>query len=166
MKRWSLGKRWSLVVTVVALACAVWFAVQASALRPRADDALVDQATTTEVRDQVSSAVKALFSYDYANLDRTSRAAAAVLSGAAVGQYQAQFAPASKRATDGKLIRTTTVRSVGVRTLHGDDASLLLFLDQQTILPGGAAPQSSVAQLAVTAHRLDGQWKITGLDPL
>ncbi|MGW4484717.1 hypothetical protein ACWEOE_12830 [Amycolatopsis sp. NPDC004368] len=159
-------KRWALVVTVVALACAVWFAVQAAALRPRDDDALVDQAATAQVRDQVSAGVKALFSYDYGNLDRTSRAAAAVLSGPAVGQYRAQFAAASHRAKDGKLIRTTTVRSAGVRTLHGDDATLLLFLDQQTILPGGGAPQSSVAQLAVTAHRVDGQWKITGLDPL
>ncbi|MEU4673312.1 hypothetical protein AB0F91_36500 [Amycolatopsis sp. NPDC023774] len=159
-------KRWSIAVTVVALACVVWFALQASALRPRDDDALVDQATTTQVRDQVSAAVKALFSYDYANLDRTTRAAASVLSGPAVGQYHAQFATASKRATDGELIRTTIVRSAGVRTLHGDDATLLLFLDQQTIPPGGGAPRSSVAQLAVTAHRVDGSWKITGLDPL
>ncbi|WP_239154058.1 hypothetical protein [Amycolatopsis sp. FDAARGOS 1241] len=158
--------RAAVAVTVVALACAVWFAVQASALQPRDDDALVDLATTEQVRDQVSSAVKALFSYDYGNLDRTSRAAADVLSGPAVGQYRAQFAAAGKRATDGKLIRTTTVRSAGVRTLHGDEATLLLFLDQQTILPGGGAPRASVAQLAVTAHRADGQWKITGLDPL
>ncbi|MFF4600027.1 hypothetical protein [Amycolatopsis sp. NPDC001319] len=159
-------KRRPIAVTVVALACAAWFAVQASALQPRDDDALVDQTTTTQVRDQVSAAVKALFSYDYTNLDRTSRAAASVLSGPAVGQYDAQFAAATQRATAGKLIRATTVRSAGVRTLHGDDATLLLFLDQQTILPGGGAPQSSVAQLAVTAHRVDGSWKITGLDPL
>ncbi|HWD03851.1 MAG TPA: hypothetical protein VG674_15520 [Amycolatopsis sp.] len=153
-------------ITVVALACAVWFAVEAAALRPSGDQALVDVAATNQVRDEVSSAVKALFSYDYADLARTSRAAAETLAGPAVGEYRAQFATASKRATDGKLIRTTTVRAAGVRTLHGDDATLLLFLDQQTILPGGGTPQSSVAQLAVTAHSVDGRWKITDLDPL
>ncbi|GAA3530218.1 hypothetical protein GCM10022222_11440 [Amycolatopsis ultiminotia] len=155
-----------LAVAVVALACAVWFAVAAGSLRPGDDEALVEQSATAEVTDQVGTAVKALFSYDYADLDRTTRAAADVLSGAAVSQYRTQFAAARKRADEQKLIRTTTVRAIGVRTLHGDDASLLLFLDQQTILPSGGAPKSSVAQLSVTAHRSDGRWKITAMDPL
>ncbi|WP_033293353.1 hypothetical protein [Amycolatopsis jejuensis] len=155
------------VVAGVGLACAVWFAVQASLLKPEDDEALVDQAATAQVAEQVSSAVKALFSYDYyANLDRTTRAAADVLTGPAVTQYQTQFATARQRATGEKLIRTSTVRAIGVRSLHGDDAQLLVFLDQQTILPTGNAPQSSVGQLSVTAHRTDGRWKITGLDPL
>ncbi|WP_020657834.1 hypothetical protein [Amycolatopsis benzoatilytica] len=150
----------------VAAACAVWFGVQASLLQPEDDEALVDQAATAQVTQQVSAAVKAVFSYDYANLDRTERAASEVLTGDAVRQYQGQFAAARKRATDEKLVRTTTVRSIGVRSLRGDDASLLVFLDQQTILPGGGVPKSSVGQLSVTAHRVDGQWRITGLDPL
>jgi len=150
----------------VAAACAVWFGVQASLLQPEDDEALVDQTATAQVTQQVGAAVKALFSYDYANLDRTSRAAAEMLTGAAVQQYQSQFTAARKRASDEKLVRSTTVRSIGVRSLRGDDASLLVFVDQQTILPGGGAPKSSVGQLSVTAHRVDGQWKITGLDPL
>ncbi|SEP34222.1 Mce-associated membrane protein [Amycolatopsis saalfeldensis] len=176
MKRGGLAKGRALVkgralpivgaVAVVALACAVWFAVQASALQPEDNAALVDQSATAELCDQVSAGVKAVFSYDYGDLERTTRAAADVLTGAAVDQYRTQFAAAGKRAAAGKLIRTTTIRSIGVRTLHGDDASLLLFLDQQTITPGGGAPQSAVAQLGVTAHRADGQWKITGLDAL
>ncbi|MCG3756253.1 hypothetical protein FKO37_37720 [Amycolatopsis sp. Poz14] len=153
-------------VTAVALACAVWFGVQASLLQPEDDEAMVDTEATSQVTDQVGAAVKALFSYDYANLDRTARAAADVLTGSAVGQYQSQFTAARQRAATEKLVRTTTVRAIGVRSLHGDDASLLLFLDQQTILPGGGAPQSSVGQLSVTAHRTDGRWKITALDPL
>lgn len=153
-------------VAGIAAACAVWFGVQASLLQPEDDAALVDQAATAEVTQQVGAAVKAVFSYDYANLDRTERAASDVLTGNAVQQYQSQFAAARKRATDEKVVRTTTVRSIGVRSLRGDDASLLLFLDQQTILPGGGAPKSSAGQLSVTAHRVDGQWKITGMDPL
>ncbi|WP_409465927.1 hypothetical protein [Amycolatopsis sp. GA6-003] len=153
-------------VAAVALACAVWFGVQTSLLQPEDDEAMVDPAATAQVTEQVSAAVKAVFSYDYANLDRTARAAADVLTGPAVGQYQSQFAAARQRAENEKLVRTTTVRTIGVRSLRGDDASLLLFLDQQTILPGGGAPRSGVGQLSVTAHRTDGQWKITALDPL
>ncbi|SFW89978.1 hypothetical protein [Amycolatopsis australiensis] len=153
-------------VVVVALGCAVWFGIEAASLAPGDNLALVDTAATTSVASEVSDAVKAVFSYDYANLARTERAAADLLTGDAVREYQAQFAAARARATEQKLVRTTTVRAVGVRSLHGDDASLLLFLDQQTVTQGGGAPTSSVAQLAVTAKRVDGRWKLAALTAL
>ncbi|WP_410632611.1 hypothetical protein [Amycolatopsis sp. cmx-4-83] len=152
-------------IVVVALGCAVWFGVEAASLSPGSNQALVDSAATASVSAEVSDAVKSVFSYDYANLARTERAAAEVLTGDAVGQYQAQFTSARTRAAAEKLVRTTTVRAVGVRSLVGDDASLLLFLDQQTVGSGGAL-SSSVAQLAVTARRVDGRWKISSLTAL
>ncbi|WP_370972754.1 hypothetical protein [Amycolatopsis sp. cg9] len=152
-------------IVVVALGCAVWFGVETASLSPGSNQALVDSAATASVSAEVSDAVKAVFSYDYANLARTERAASQVLTGDAVGQYQSQFASARTRAAAEKLVRTTTVRAAGVRSLVGDDASLLLFLDQQTVGPGGAL-SSSVAQLAVTARRVDGQWKISSLTAL
>ncbi|MFD9891128.1 hypothetical protein ACFWY9_17430 [Amycolatopsis sp. NPDC059027] len=153
-------------IVVVALGCAVWFGVEVSTLDPGDNAALVDQPATAEVSDQVGAAVKAVFSYDYGNLARTERAAAEVLVGDAVSQYRDQFASARKRAEEQKLVRTTTVRSLGVRELRGDDASVLLFLDQQTLAPSGGAPQTSVAQLSVTAKRVDGRWRLSRLDPL
>jgi Mce-associated membrane protein len=153
-------------IVAVALGCAVWFGIETASLSPGDNQALVDTAATSDVSSQVSDAVKAVFSYDYANLARTERAASEVLTGPAVGQYRDQFASARTRATSEKLVRTTTVRAVGVRTLVGDDASLLLFLDQQTVTQGGGAPSSSVAQLAVTAKRLDGHWKLASLTAL
>lgn len=153
-------------VVVVALGCAVWFGIETASLSAGDNLALVDTAATASVSSEVSDAVKAVFSYDYANLPRTERAASEVLTGEAVGQYQAQFAAARTRAEAEKLVRTTTVRAVGVRTLVGDDASLLLFLDQQTVAQGGGAPSSSVAQLAVTAKRIDGRWKLATLTAL
>ncbi|MEV6645874.1 hypothetical protein [Amycolatopsis sp. NPDC051371] len=153
-------------VVVVALGCAVWFGIETASLSPGDNLALVDTSATASVSAQVSDAVKAVFSYDYANLSRTERAASEVLTGDAVKQYRDQFASARTRATAEKLVRTTTVRAVGVRTLVGDDASLLLFLDQQTVTQGGGAPSSSVAQLAVTAKRIDGRWKLATLTAL
>jgi Mce-associated membrane protein len=154
------------VVVALALGCAVWFGIETASLSPGDNLALVDTSATASVSAEVSDAVKAVFSYDYANLARTERAASEVLTGDAVRQYQAQFASARTRATAEKLVRTTTVRAVGVRTLVGDDASLLLFLDQQTVAQGGGAPSSSVAQLAVTAKRIDGHWKLATLTAL
>lgn len=159
-------KRVLIAVLAVAVACAVWFGVEAASLRPGDNAALVDVAATSTLCDEVGNAVKAVFSYDYANLARTERAAASVLTGDAVGQYAAQFASARTRASAEKLVRTTTVRSIGVRTLRGDDASLLLFVDQQTLGAAGGAPQSSVAQLSVTARRIDGHWKLSSLTAL
>ena len=154
------------LVVAVALGCAVWFGIETASLSPGDNLALVDTAATSSVTSEVSDAVKSVFSYDYANLARTERAASDVLVGDAVRQYQAQFASARTRATAEKLVRTTTVRAVGVRSLRGDDASLLLFLDQQTVTADGGAPQSSVAQLAVTAQRVDGRWKLANLTAL
>jgi Mce-associated membrane protein len=153
-------------VVVVALGLAVWFGVETASLSAGDNLALVDTPATASVSAEVSDAVKAVFSYDYANLARTERAASEVLTGDAVRQYRDQFAAARARAVAGKLVRTTTVRAVGVRSLRGDDASLVLFVDQQTVAQGGGAPSSSVAQLAVTAARVDGRWKLASLTAL
>jgi Mce-associated membrane protein len=158
--------RFLAAVVVVALGCAVWFGIETAALSPSDNAALVDTAATSSVTAEVGDAVKAVFSYDYANLARTERAASEYLIGDAVRQYQAQFASARTRATAEKLVRTTTVRAIGVRSLVGDDASVLLFLDQQTVAQGGGAPSSSVAQLSVTAKRVDSHWKLATLTAL
>ncbi|MCR6490446.1 hypothetical protein M8542_47340 [Amycolatopsis sp. OK19-0408] len=152
------------LIVVVALGCAVWFGVEGASLSPGDNQALVDSAATSLVVSEVSDAVKSVFSYDYANLARTERAASDVLVGDAVREYQGQFAAARGRAAAEKLVRTTTVRAVGVRSLVGDSASLLLFLDQQTV--GSSSSSSSVSQLAVEARRVDGRWKLSGLTAL
>ncbi|WP_370942934.1 hypothetical protein AB5J62_28145 [Amycolatopsis sp. cg5] len=148
------------------VAAAVWFAVESASVRSVDNTALVDARATAEVIDQVGAGVKAVFSYDYANLPRTERAASDVLTGEAVTQYRADFAAARTQAETGKLVRTTTIRSIGVQTLRGDDATLLLFLDQQTLHTESNQQESTAAQLAVTAHRTDGRWKLTTLTPL
>ncbi|MGH3434284.1 MAG: hypothetical protein ACRDQB_15755, partial [Thermocrispum sp.] len=122
--------------------------------------ALVDVTATEEITDRVSAALKAVFSYNHANLDRTERAVDLALTGAAERQYLAEFTRAAKRAERGKLVRSSTVRSLGVRTLTGDRATLLVFLDQQTLKPSGP-PSSATATLDVTAVRTAEGWRIS-----
>ncbi|MBN6041559.1 hypothetical protein JYK18_42340 [Amycolatopsis sp. 195334CR] len=156
-------------VVVLAAGCAVWFGVEAGRLSegdPSANLALVDAAATAEVTDQVGDAVKAIFSYDYANLDRTERAAGGLLVDKAVTQYRDSFAAAKRQAEAEKLVRTTTIRSTGVRELRADSARLLVFLDQQTLRPGENGQTSSAAHLDVHAKKIDGSWKIAELTAL
>lgn len=156
-------------VLVLALGGAVSFAFQANALNagdPAGNRALVDPAETGAVTDQVGAAVKAIFSYDFSNLARTERAAADVLVDTAVTQYRDSFAAAKKQAEEQKLVRTTTVRSLGVREIRGDRATVLLFLDQQTLHTANNQQDSAGAQLDITAKRVDGRWKIAALTAL
>jgi Mce-associated membrane protein len=120
-------------MAVLALGCALWFGFQAQALESGGNRALVDAAATSQVSEEISASVKAIFSYDYSNLARTERAAGDVLVDAAVRQYGDSFTAAKRQAEEQKLVRTTTVRAVGVTVLSGDQAAVLLFLDQQTL---------------------------------
>jgi len=151
-------------VLVLAVAFAVFAGLRANS--SSANAALADPAATTEVTDQVSAGVKSIFSYDYANLDRTERAASSVLVDEAVGQYQSAFATAKQQASDQKLVRTTNIGSAGVQELHGDEARLLIFMDQQTLNTATNAQSSAPACLLVKARKIDGEWKIASLTAL
>ncbi|OXM66556.1 MULTISPECIES: nuclear transport factor 2 family protein [Amycolatopsis] len=152
-------------VIVLAGGFAGWAAVQAGRWHtPNA--ALADAPATTEAAEQISAALKAVFSYDYGNLARTERAAAMVLVDEAVAQYQDTFAAAQEQAAAQKLIRTTTVASLGVQDLSGGTARVLAFLEQQTLNTTTGQQTSSSAALSVTARKVDGTWKIAALTPL
>jgi Mce-associated membrane protein len=151
-------------VVVLSGGAAVWEWAQARSLRD-ANAAVADPAATTTVSDQVGEGIKEIFSYDYDDLDRTQRAASSLLVDGAVSQYQASFAAARQQAVAQKLIRTTTIASIGVRELRGDSARLLIFVDQQTLNTPDDQQSSSVAALDVTAREIDGTWKISDITP-
>jgi Mce-associated membrane protein len=159
--------------TVLLGGLAVWFADEADALRGQAgaaNVALTDPARTSEVTGQVTDAVNALFSYDYADTAKTQQAAAGRLSGRAVGQYDSMLAQVRAQATAQKLVLTTTVTDSAVEMLEGDRARLLIFADQRnTRTSGGTSGKDTTyaaAMLAVDAARQHGAWKITNIDTL
>lgn len=147
---------------VLLAAAAVWFALEANRLRegaPEENAAVVDAERTAEVRKQISSAVESLFSYNYASLERTRRAAERVLLDEPMRDYSAKLSAASKEVKQRKLVRTTSVRAIGVRELRGDTARVLIFLDQQT-LAADDKRSSSTRYLEVVARKVGGSWKI------
>lgn len=151
-------------VIVVAIAAAVWFWVDQAP--PMTNTALVDTATTSQVKNQVKKAVENSFSYDYTDTARTEKAARSVLVGDAMRQYEQLFEQVRTQAAAQKLVLVSTVRAIAVRELHNDDATLLVFVDQQAVRTGDNGNTSTSAQLRVVAHRTGDTWRVTGLTVL
>ena len=81
-------------LAVILGGLAVWFALEASSATSGVDTsntALTDAAATRQVSQQIAGAVNTIFSYNYADTAKTSRAAASLLSGKARGQYNTLF---------------------------------------------------------------------------
>lgn len=155
------------IATLVLGGLAAWFGTEAHGLTnvPAArNSALTDAAATSTVRGQVSNAVTALFSYNYAKPGPTTRAAGQLLTGPAVRQYARLFAQVHKDAPGQKLVVKTTVNSVGVELLTGDQARVLVFATETDTRTGGGQPASVGAMLAVNVVRQGGTWKIEDID--
>jgi Mce-associated membrane protein len=155
------------VATLVFGGLAAWFGTEAGSLTgtPSAqNDALSDPARTSQVISQVTSAIDALFSYDYAAPVPTTQAAGRLLTGAAVRQYASLFGQVQQQAPKQKLIVTTTVTNAGVELLTGDTARVLVFAVETDQKASGGTPSSAGAMLAVNVVRDGGTWKIEGID--
>jgi Mce-associated membrane protein len=128
--------------------------------------ALADRNASTEVIGQVSSALSKVLSYQYANPSANTQAAAALLSGDAATQYKTLFSALQKKAPGEKLTLTAKVDVAAVKSLHGNTAELLVFLDQSTVRASDKAGTIAGAMLDVTAVKHGSTWKITELRPL
>ncbi len=157
------------VVLVLASVSAVFFGLRAEQLRgteSARNAALVDTEATDAVIEQVSASLKAVFSYDYTQLERAEHAVDVALIGEAAAEYRREFETAAQEAKRRQLVKAATVRAIGVRELTDGRATVLVFLDQQ-VSRQGAAPTSSTATLDVTALRdNDGTWRISDIDGL
>lgn len=154
-------------VTVLLGGFVVWAQQQAAGLAdaPSARNAaLADNARTSEVKGEIADAVNTAFSYNYADMAKTERAAETLLTGKAVRQYDAMFAPVREQAAERGLVLTTTVTDSAVKLLQGDRARLLVFADQRNTRTSDGRSSYSGAVLAVDAVRQDGRWKIAGID--
>lgn len=153
------------VLTVVG--AALWWAAYDARTDPVVENLAVHDATATgQVRDEVSAALVSVLSYDFADPAATDRAADEVLAGDARREYDQLVATLHEKAPGQQLVLTAQVEAVGVKELDADSAELLVFLDQSSRRATDEEASFSAAQLAVTAERSDGRWRITGLTPL
>jgi Mce-associated membrane protein len=153
---------------VMALCLAAWFRGEANQLAGSAaasNDALVDAGTTAQVSGQVRDAVQRVFSYDYARLDDNERAATEVVTGAYVQSFHQQFARIRELAPQQQAVVVATVPALAVKSLDGDRAIVVVFLDQQAHQAGQATPLLASGRVSVTAQLVDGKWKIADAEP-
>jgi len=162
----------SLALVVVAALCLAvggfgwWQYIDATTSSAAANHAVVDEKATSAVQSEVSQALERVLTYDHADPQTTKAAADRVLSGAARTEYDTLFADLQKQAPGQKLVLTAQVQAVGVKELTDRHAELLVFIDQSSRRAGEDQASVSAAQLAITARKSGGSWKITELKPL
>ncbi|MEU6441750.1 hypothetical protein [Streptomyces sp. NPDC047046] len=127
-----------------------------------ADHALTDAAASDRVAGDVGSALARIFSYTPDGMAGTERSAKAVLAGKAARQYEALLGKVRDDVRTQRVTLSTQSVRVGVVSLRGDTAHLLVFLDQ-TARRGDAKPTTSAAQLSVTARLDNGVWRVVDL---
>lgn len=167
--RSALLRHWPLLLAAALLAgagVAFWQADQARATDNVGNHALVDDATTTEVGQEVSAALVRVFSFDYSDPEPTQQAADELLAGDARKEYDQLFATLEEKAPGQKLVLTAQVQVAAVQELAGDRAKLLVFLDQASQRASDEESSISAAQLSIDAELVDGGWRIVALDPL
>jgi Mce-associated membrane protein len=155
------------VATLVFGGLAAWFGTEAgadSSVPSAQNQALSNPAETSQVTTQVSRAITALFSYNYANPGATSKATGTYLTGSAVKQYATLFATLRADGPKEKLVVTTSVSNIGVELLTANTARVLVFATENEGSAGDTTPESLGAMLAVNAVYTDGTWKIEGID--
>jgi len=163
---------WARRLPVILAALAVLFAAAGGYFLVRYEQlasvdnvALLDTAATASVSGQVSQTLTTVLSYRFDDTESTERAAATELTGRARQQYDQLFTQVRAQAPAQKLVLTTRVVSVGVTSITGDTARLLVFVDQSATRGDNNAASASAAQLSVTATKVDGRWLVSDLQP-
>lgn len=128
------------------------------------DAALVDAATTSAVNGQVREAVEKSFSYNFADVESTEKAARELLTGKALCQYNAVFGPVKEVAPQQKLVVTVRVVSSAVSSLKDGRATVLVFADQVTTRTTDNQSGGGTAMLRVSAIDDGGRWKIDNME--
>ena len=164
---WLLRPLTLSVATVVFGGFGIFATIGGHGLRATAasaNTALVDRPATASVERAVTSAVETIFSYSYADVAKTRKAAQTLLTGAAIRQYNQLFTLVEQQAPKEKLVVVTKVSTAGVELLTGDRARILVFANQQDTKAGTTQASYSGAMFAVTAINLHGHWQISNIN--
>jgi Mce-associated membrane protein len=156
-----------MVITVACLVVGTVFVVKAIDKRGGTPDnvALVDHMGTQEAISQVSADVVKIFSYNYASAAASQRAAESVLVDPGRQQYLTLFKLLQAKAPGQKLTLVVKVVQVGVITLSGANARLLVFLDQTSTRASDNASSTTAAQLQISAVKRGSTWLVNGITP-
>ncbi|RSM75393.1 hypothetical protein DMH04_38640 [Kibdelosporangium aridum] len=155
------------VLVVVALLVAglgVFFMQQLSDARIGAgNEVLSDANTTKDVVGAANTAVVSVLSYKFDDMPGATARAKEYLAGEAVDQYDKSMKALETEIQTQKLQVVVNPVSVGVVSLTGDEARVLVFADQIGTR-ADKQPSGGPTQFAMNMQRVDGKWKIVKLD--
>ncbi|MER7774344.1 hypothetical protein ABTZ21_04965 [Streptomyces sp. NPDC096191] len=157
--------------------CGFFYAAhQVRSAAPARNHALTDTEATSRVAGDVGNALARIFSYTPDGTAAAERSARAVLDGRAARQYETLFARVRDDLTEQRVTLSTRAVRTGVIELDGDEARLLVFLDQTSRRGSDEdnaknnakdeakdATTTAAAQLTVTARLQDDRWRIVDL---
>lgn len=157
----------ALVLVALALgSLAFWFKYEESKVSSATSNtALLDVAKTAQVKDAVSKAAEALFSYDFNNIKKTEDAANDLLANDDVkNKYNSLMGEVKRLAPQQKMIVTCKVTRAAVIMLNGDLAKVMVFVDQTSTRTDTKKTTAGTAQLHLNAQLQGDKWKITDMD--
>jgi Mce-associated membrane protein len=154
------------LVALVLGGLAYWFKSEEVAVsQATSNTALLDVAKTAQVKDAVSKAAEALFSYDFNNIKKTEDAANDLLANDDVkNKYNSLMGEVKRLAPQQKMIVTCKVTRAAVIMLNGDLAKVMVFVDQTSTRTDTKKTTAGTAQLHLNAQLQGDKWKITDMD--
>lgn len=128
------------------------------------NDALVDVSETNQVVSQISDALEKVYTYNFSRLDENEQASRSVITGDFVQEFDTLFKQVRDLAPQQQAVVSATVTAAGVQMLDGGWANVVAFADQRAAR--GSDGQQAIAplRLIVRAHKVDGTWKIAGVE--
>lgn len=158
----------ALAATALVLALvAAFFAYKWLTDSGSANAAHVDAAGTAEVKQQVTDAVEALFSYDHRDLSKTEKAADDLLAeGDVRTTYDCLLGEVKRLAPEQKMVATVRVSRVAPIEMDDEKATMLVFVEQSAVRDGKAEEGSyGGGQLTISTVRgEDGKWQVSEID--
>ncbi|HET6710394.1 hypothetical protein [Amycolatopsis sp.] len=154
------------LVALILGGLAFWFkSEEVKVSSATSNTALLDVAKTAQVKDAVSKAAEALFSYDYNNIKKTEDAANDLLANDDVkNKYNSLMGEVKRLAPQQKMIVTCKVTRAAVIMLNGDLAKVMVFVDQTSTRTDTKKTTAGTAQLHLNAQLQGDKWKITDMD--
>ncbi|MFJ7210459.1 hypothetical protein [Amycolatopsis sp. NPDC098790] len=154
------------LVALILGGLAYWFkSEEVKVSSATSNTALLDVAKTAQVKDAVSKAAEALFSYDFNNIKKTEDAANDLLANDDVkNKYNSLMGEVKRLAPAQKMIVTCKVTRAAVIMLNGDLAKVMVFVDQTSTRTDTKKTTAGTAQLHLNAQLQGDKWKITDMD--
>lgn len=126
-------------------------------------------ALKAEVRAAPEDAATKVFSYSYTSLTADKAAARELLTGEMLEQYDDAMAGVvgtSRTNRTNRTVVSVTVLGSALISVRGDDAKVLVFVNQRTRGTNLEKPLLDLDRAVVTLTGGSGEWKVTELDAL